>query len=54
MGLDIKTYWLTKRQSQCDFDFDSDLNYTERLVQSAYKRSEFSDSFSTRAVTSQP
>jgi hypothetical protein len=24
MGLDTKTYWLTDRQSQCDFDFDSD------------------------------
>jgi hypothetical protein len=22
MGLDIKTYWLTDRQSQCDFDFN--------------------------------
>jgi hypothetical protein len=22
MGLDTKTYWLTERQSQCDFDFD--------------------------------
>jgi hypothetical protein len=22
MGLDAKTYWLTDRQSQCDFDFD--------------------------------
>jgi hypothetical protein len=22
MGLDTKTYWLTGRQSQCDFDFD--------------------------------
>jgi hypothetical protein len=21
MGLDSKTYWLTDRQSQCDFDF---------------------------------
>jgi hypothetical protein len=21
MGLDTKTYWLTERQSQCDFDF---------------------------------
>jgi hypothetical protein len=21
-GLDTKTYWLTDRQSQCDFDFD--------------------------------
>jgi hypothetical protein len=25
MGLDTKTYWLTVRQSQCDFDFDFDL-----------------------------
>jgi hypothetical protein len=23
MGLDTKTYWLTDRQSQCDFDLDS-------------------------------
>jgi hypothetical protein len=22
MGLDTKTYWLTDRQSLCDFDFD--------------------------------
>jgi hypothetical protein len=22
MGLDTKIYWLTDRQSQCDFDFD--------------------------------
>jgi hypothetical protein len=22
MGLDTKTYWLTDRHSQCDFDFD--------------------------------
>jgi hypothetical protein len=22
MGLDTKTYWLTDRQSQCDFNFD--------------------------------
>jgi hypothetical protein len=22
MGLDTKTYWLTARQSQCDFHFD--------------------------------
>jgi hypothetical protein len=26
MGLDTKTYWLTDRQSQCDFDFDFDLH----------------------------
>jgi hypothetical protein len=25
MGLGTKTYWLTDRQSQCDFDFDFDL-----------------------------
>jgi hypothetical protein len=25
MGLDTKTYWLTDRQSQCNFDFDFDL-----------------------------
>jgi hypothetical protein len=24
VGLDTKTYWLTDRQSQCDFDFDFD------------------------------
>jgi hypothetical protein len=24
MGLDTKTYWLTDRQSECDFDFDSE------------------------------
>jgi hypothetical protein len=24
MGLDTKTYWLTDRQSQCNFDFDFD------------------------------
>jgi hypothetical protein len=26
MGLDSKTYWLTDRQSQCDFDFDFDFD----------------------------
>jgi hypothetical protein len=25
-GLDTKTYWLTDRQSQCDFDFDFDFD----------------------------
>jgi hypothetical protein len=25
MGLDTKTYWLTDRQSQCEFDFDFNL-----------------------------
>jgi hypothetical protein len=23
MGIDTKTYWLTDRQSQCDFDFEA-------------------------------
>jgi hypothetical protein len=26
MGLDTKTYWLTDRQSQCNFDFDFDFD----------------------------
>jgi hypothetical protein len=26
MGLDTKTYWLTDRQSQCNFNFDFDSN----------------------------
>jgi hypothetical protein len=26
MGLNTKTYWLTDRQSQCDFDFDFDFD----------------------------
>jgi hypothetical protein len=26
MGLDTETYWLTDRQSQCDFDFDFESN----------------------------
>jgi hypothetical protein len=29
MGLDTKTYWLTDRQSQCDFDFDSRVSRVE-------------------------
>jgi hypothetical protein len=28
MGLGTKTYWLTDRQSQCDFDFDFKLQLT--------------------------
>jgi hypothetical protein len=27
MGLDTKTYSMTDRQSQCDFDFDFDFGY---------------------------
>jgi hypothetical protein len=29
MGLDTKIYWLTNRQSQCNFDFDFDLEGLE-------------------------
>jgi hypothetical protein len=29
MWLDTKTYWLTGRQSQCDFDFDFDLSLVD-------------------------
>jgi hypothetical protein len=29
MGLDTKIYWLTDRQSQCDFDFDFDFTTRE-------------------------
>jgi hypothetical protein len=39
MGLDTKTYWLTDRQSQCDFDFVG-------IVQFQMRRHEWSDSFS--------
>jgi hypothetical protein len=31
-GLDTKTYWLTDRQSQCDFDFDFDFDYERVLI----------------------
>jgi hypothetical protein len=41
MGLDTKTYWLTDRQSQCDFDFDFDLTVS---VSKWMKR--YSDQFS--------
>jgi hypothetical protein len=27
MGLDTKAYWLTDRQSQCNFDFDFDFDF---------------------------
>jgi hypothetical protein len=30
MGLGTKTYWLTDRQSQCDFDFDFDFDFDAR------------------------
>jgi hypothetical protein len=31
MGFDTKTYWLTDRQSQCDFDFDLTVEFTKFL-----------------------
>jgi hypothetical protein len=27
MGLDAKTYWLSDRQSQCNFDFEFDFDF---------------------------
>jgi hypothetical protein len=33
MWLDTKTYWLTDRQSQCDFDFDFDFDYVGESFQ---------------------
>jgi hypothetical protein len=33
MGLDTKTYWLTDRQSQCDFNF----NFTTQLTELDWK-----------------
>jgi hypothetical protein len=34
MGLDTKTYWLTARQSQCNFDFDFDKEFSLSWVAS--------------------
>jgi hypothetical protein len=33
MGHDTKTYWLTDRQSQCNFDFDFDLLASSRAAE---------------------
>jgi hypothetical protein len=32
MWLATKTYWLTDRQSNCDFDFDFDFDLTDSSV----------------------
>jgi hypothetical protein len=32
MGLDTKTYWLTDRQLQCNFDFDFDFEIFSRPI----------------------
>jgi hypothetical protein len=34
MGLNTKTYWLTDRQSQCDFDFDFEFDSSSSVQQS--------------------
>jgi hypothetical protein len=39
MGLDTKTYWLTDRQSQCNFDFDFDYKMLKLGSGQAYNRS---------------
>jgi hypothetical protein len=33
MGLDTKTYWLTNRQSQCNFDFDFETGQSSRRIE---------------------
>jgi hypothetical protein len=46
MGLDTKTYWLTHRQSQCDFDSDFDVvsrKLEERVYRSTGGRSACED-----------
>jgi hypothetical protein len=40
MGLDTKTYWLTDRQSQCDFDFD-----LTQLVSGQFSKSLYREDF---------
>jgi hypothetical protein len=51
MGLDTKTYWLTERQSQCDFDFDFEFSSVPNEESSRWgsqfqmTRLEWSDSF---------
>jgi hypothetical protein len=40
MGLDTKTYWLTDRQSQCDFDFDFDFEFRVALYKLRTDRTE--------------
>jgi hypothetical protein len=35
MGLDTKTYWLTDRQSQCNFDSDFDKNNNGRSTRTS-------------------
>jgi hypothetical protein len=36
MGLDTKAYWLTDRQSQCDFDFDFDWQFSWKWEESPW------------------
>jgi hypothetical protein len=40
MGLDTKTYWLTNRQSQSDFDLEMQRITTERVQRSIRTRME--------------
>jgi hypothetical protein len=32
MGLNTKIYWLTDRQSQCDFDFDFEFEAEQKAA----------------------
>jgi hypothetical protein len=38
MGLDTKTYWMTDRQSQCDFDSDFDKDQLPSAVSQSRER----------------
>jgi hypothetical protein len=55
MGLGTKTYWLTDRQSQCDFDFDFDFDNelvckSVRLIFRSWRGVFMCDIWSIRAV----
>jgi hypothetical protein len=43
MGLETKTYWLTDRQSQCDFDFDLISERIGTRSTDEYKKSAYED-----------
>jgi hypothetical protein len=45
MGLDTNTYWLSDRQSQCDFDFDLNRQRIEEVKRSTMKFSWKSEYF---------
>jgi hypothetical protein len=38
MGLDTKTYWLTDRQSQCNFDFEMKIRSSAVVAEATNNR----------------